>query len=89
MGFSGWEFYKYFHYRWLSGKSNYCVDRDVDNFAVRTEKVSEYFMGDRRAWDEIKVRNTFNNSDAEAILAVRIPQNGTRDRLAWVHSNDG
>lgn len=75
--------------RWLRGKSSYCVDRDVDDSTVRTEKTSDYFTTGTRTWDETKVRSDFNNSDAETILAVRIPQNSTIDRLAWVHSNDG
>lgn len=80
---------KIFTDRWLRGKANFCVDREVDNPNVRTEKVRDYFLGDSRTWDEVKIRITFNSRDAEAILATRIPQNGTRDRLAWVHSNDG
>lgn len=49
----------------MRGKSDYSVDRGVDDFTGRAEKVSEYFMSDRRSWDEVKVRSTFNNSDAE------------------------
>lgn len=75
--------------RWLRGNPNFCVDHEVSNLADRNETVSAFFMGDRRAWDETKVRKTFSYHDAEAILAVRIPQNSTLDRLAWVHSKDG
>lgn len=30
-------------------------------------------MRDQKAWDEVKIRNTFKIIDAVAILAIRIP----------------
>lgn len=75
--------------KWLRGKPNFCVDSEYNNLVDRNVKVKDFFLRNQRAWDEEKVRNTFNSSDAEAILAVRIPQSSTRDRIAWVRSNDG
>ncbi|KAL8099085.1 hypothetical protein AgCh_031678 [Apium graveolens] len=52
-------------------------------------KVCDFFLTGRKEYDEVKIRSTFNNSDAEAILSTHIPQSSTRDRIAWVHSKDG
>lgn len=56
---------------------------------MENSKVCEFFMNGRKVWDESKVRATFNSTDADTILEIRIPQNSTRDRIAWVHSKDG
>lgn len=73
--------------RWLRGKENFCVDQDGSS--ERSTKVCDLFLNDSRKWDEHKVRSSFNNIDVAAILATRIPQNNTRDRITWVHYNNG
>lgn len=78
-----------FNDRWLRGKSNFMVDRNEFDDANRSETVNDFFVSGRKVWDESKVRNTFSVRDADAILAVRIPQMSTIDMLTWAHSNDG
>lgn len=56
---------------------------------IGNSKVCEFFLEDQKVWDEEKIRNTFNTVDAEAILAVRISQNSTSDRVAWIHLING
>ena len=73
--------------RWLRGKENFCVDSD--GRPRDSIKVCDFFLDGSKTWDVDKVRATFTSNDAEAILATRIPQTSTRDRIAWVHSNNG
>lgn len=75
--------------RWLRGKDNLCVDQEANDISRREERVCDFYMRGRKAWDETKIRNTFNNMDAEAILAVHISQSSTCDMIAWVHSSKG
>lgn len=75
--------------RWLRGKDNFYVDQEEVRGLREDMKVSGFFISGSKTWDETKVRATFNGVDAEAILAVRIPQNGTSDRIVWVHSSNG
>ncbi|KAL8135788.1 hypothetical protein AgCh_010410 [Apium graveolens] len=80
---------KKFTDKWLRGKDNYCVDQENNDMVEGSAKVSDFFIPGRKAWDEEKIRSTFNNIDADAILATRIPQNCTKDRMAWVHLSSG
>lgn len=73
---------------WLRGKQNFHVEDHHLN-GNRTEKVSHYFRPDTKEWDEGRVRQAFSNTDAEVVLQVRIPQNNSRDRLAWTETSDG
>lgn len=75
--------------KWLRGKPNFCVETGYNTAMTRDVKVSEFFLRNCKAWNEDKIRNTFSSVDSEAILAVRIPQSNIRDRVAWVHSNNG
>ena len=52
-------------------------------------KVKDFFRSNEKARDENKVCCYFSNEDANAILNTRIPQGCTRDRIAWVHTNNG
>lgn len=52
-------------------------------------KVSDFFLRDEKAWDVNKVFRHFSSEDANAILNTRIPQGYTRDRIAWVHTDNG
>lgn len=56
---------------------------------ISNAKVRDFFVYGTKKWDEYKVRQSFNNCDLNAILATRIPQNSTRDMLAWFHVSDG
>ncbi|XP_074359592.1 uncharacterized protein LOC141699321 [Apium graveolens] len=75
--------------RWLRGKPNYCVDQYTQQQANRYTKVCDFLLENQKAWDERKIKSTFNTTDAEAILAVRVSQNSTRDRVAWLHTING
>lgn len=75
--------------RWLRGKDNFCVDQEEVRGLREDMKLSDFFKSNSKTWDETKVRATFNGVDAEALLAVRIPQNGTTYRIVWVHSSNG
>lgn len=75
--------------RCLKGKSNYCVDSGINNSVDQDVKVCDFFLGDSKQWDENRVKNTFSSNVVEAILAIRIPQRSTGDRIAWIHSSDG
>lgn len=75
--------------RWLRGKDDFRVDQMGNWLPEENVKVSDFFLSDSKAWDERKIRNTFNNTDAEAILTTRTSQGSTEDRLAWVHSSSG
>ena len=66
--------------RWLRGKENFCVD--TGGLCSPESKVCDFFLTGRKEWDECKIRSMFNSSDAEAILATRIPQSSTQDRIA-------
>lgn len=78
-----------FQDRWLRGKPDYCVDQYTQSQANRHTKVCEFLLEDQKAWDERKIRSTFNTTDTEAILSVRVSQNSTKDRVAWLHSSNG
>lgn len=73
---------------WLREKENFKVDNSVHPEGANA-KVCDFFRHDRKAWDEDKIRRSFNDGDASVILTTRIPQNGSKDRLAWVHSHNG
>ncbi|XP_074374427.1 uncharacterized protein LOC141714831 [Apium graveolens] len=75
--------------RWLRGKPDYCVDQYTQQQAPRDTKVCDFLLKNQKAWDECKIRRTFNTVDAEAILAVRVSQCSTKDRVAWLHSING
>lgn len=75
--------------KWLRGKEGFCVDQNNNHPLEVTAKVCDFFSVDSKSWNENKVRSTFNEDDSTVILTTRIPQNSTKDRIAWVHSNDG
>lgn len=74
---------------WLRAKNNYRVEDMEYSADIAQCKVSELFIQGTKAWDVEKITRTFVQSDVAVILATRIPQNSTTDRLAWVQSADG
>lgn len=49
-----------------------------------------YFLEENaRRWDEMKVREIFEEVDVQAILKTRVPQYDIHDRVAWMHSKEG
>lgn len=65
---------------WLRKKQNFRVEYDP-LYEGRHEVVSSFFSHTQRTWNESLVREKFLNQDAEAILAVHIPQHGNKDRV--------
>lgn len=74
---------------WLRGTADNRVGHNIAASINPSEKVREYFNDDGLTWDDVKVRSIFNEGDCSAILATRIPQLSTEDRVAWIHSLDG
>lgn len=74
--------------KWLRGKSDFCIDQH-NEVINRSLKVCDFFMEDKKHWDENKVKLNFNQTDADAILNTRIPPICTKDKIAWIHSNNG
>lgn len=74
--------------QWLPSKRNFRVDND-HRYAGRVERVEELFIPSTKTWDESKIRGMFTETDASAILALRVPQRHVSDRLAWTLSIDG
>lgn len=58
--------------RWLRGKPEFRVDRS-SKAINRNVKVCELFVEGRKDWDESKVRMNFKQTDANAIINIRIP----------------
>lgn len=73
---------------WLRLKEGFQVDQTHEN-NNREDKVSDFFLAGTKRWDEVKIRETFNQTDAQLILSTRIPQNNIRDRVAWSKSTNG
>lgn len=74
--------------KWLRNKDDFRVDQN-NSLVNDNAKVCEFFKPGSKQWDDIKVRNYFNNDDAAAILGVRVPQVCMKDRIAWSHSFNG
>ena len=49
----------------------------------------DFFKENSKEWDVDKVNLHFSSEDAAAIVRTRILQGCTRDRIAWIHSNNG
>lgn len=73
--------------RWLRGKLDFCIDHH-NRVVNRNLKVCDFSLENKKEWDVSKVRLNFNQSDADAIINTRIPQNCAKDRVAWVHSSN-
>lgn len=74
--------------RWLRCKEDFRVDQRSTTVG-HNSKVCDFFSEDRKSWDEIKVRLSFNQVDADAIVNTCIPQSGTKDMIARIHSSNG
>lgn len=72
----------------MRNNEDFCVDQQSTSVGPST-KVCDFFTVGSKSWDESKVRLCFNPTDADAIMNTRIPQNGTIDRVAWIHLNNG
>lgn len=73
---------------WLWLKEGYHVDPSYRN-ANREEKVSDLFLPGTKSWDENKVRESFDQYDAQLILSTHILQNNVKDRVAWSNLTNG
>ncbi|XP_074378321.1 uncharacterized protein LOC141719854 [Apium graveolens] len=73
---------------WLQNKDDFCVSQSID-YGCNQVQVSSFFRTDDRSWEADKVMSFFTEDDARLILAVRIPQNPTVDRLAWSRTTNG
>ena len=75
--------------RWLRSLDTFCANASTTSDLAKRSKVSVFFKANRKEWDAEKIALHFNTTDAGAILNTRIPQNDTRDRIAWVHTTNG
>lgn len=73
---------------WLRKKSDFRVEHS-HVYEGRSEKVSSLFMSGTKQWDTELIRRNFLEVDAQAILAVQIPQGEVKDRVAWTLSATG
>lgn len=73
---------------WLKRKSDFRVEASTV-YNGNNELVSHYFEANQRRWNTNLVRECFLPQDAEAILAVHIPQRDKDDRVAWMGSTNG
>lgn len=73
---------------WLRLKNNYRVDQN-HGYANPNAMVSSFFFPDSKQWDVVKVQQHFLEEDAKAILATRVPQCSSRDRVVWANCTDG
>lgn len=73
---------------WLRKKSDFRVDNS-HIYEGRSELVSSLFIPNSKQWDVVKVQQQFLKVDAEAILAIRVPNRDLRDRIVWAHSTNG
>lgn len=72
---------------WIVGKENYKLD---DGYVIDTNmKVEDLLCPIRGGWNTEKVNSLFNETDAGAILSLRIPRSDTPDRVAWMNTVDG
>ena len=74
--------------RWLREKPDFCTDQQSGG-ATSNMKVCDFFVEDKKERDVSKVRAYFNQNDVDAIINTRIPQSCTKDRVVWIHSNNG
>lgn len=73
---------------WLAHKSNYKVD-NLQVYDERIETVSTLFLPGTKFWDTVKIRELFSVGDANAILAITVPQRQVVDRIVWSKSTNG
>lgn len=73
---------------WLKSKLNFMVERGEYNMSLST-KVPHFLEPHMKKWNVNKVREVFEEIDAQAILKVSIPQHEACDRVAWVHTQEG
>ena len=75
--------------KWLRAKPDFCVDNLTTSNQAKCLKVCDFFKENRKEWDVDKVNLHFSNEDVATIVNTRIPQGGTRDRIAWIYSSNG
>lgn len=73
---------------WLRKKRDFCVDQSPF-YEGRNEVVSSFFLCTEKKWNINLVREQFLKEDADAILALHIPQRDIGDKVAWTGSNKG
>ena len=64
---------------WLRKKQNFCVD-SLHIYEGREKRVPNLFYPGTITWDERRVSDMFSVIDAEAILAIPVPQHDVGDR---------
>ncbi|KAL8126745.1 hypothetical protein AgCh_013868 [Apium graveolens] len=73
---------------WLRTKKDFCVESN-QFYAGRNDIVSSLFYNNERKWNQPLIRERFLKEDADAILALHIPQRDIADRVVWTVSNNG
>lgn len=73
---------------WLRSKAEFCVKQN-GFYEGRSEIVSSLFIPGEKRWNESLIKEHFLEVDANAILAILIPQREVVDRIAWTGSNKG
>lgn len=72
---------------WLRNKEHFMVSKS-QFYEGREKKVSDLMMLGMKQWDESLIIHQFLQDDAEAILALHIPQNAKPDRLVWANASN-
>lgn len=52
-------------------------------------KIGSFFKERFLEWDEVKLREVFDDEDVAAIMRTKIPQYEVSDRVAWLHTKSG
>lgn len=73
---------------WLRKKSDFKVVNS-HRYEGRNEKVAQLMLSGLKQWDYNLIRASFHEEDANAILAINVPQGDIRDRVAWTQSVNG
>lgn len=52
-------------------------------------KIGSFFKERLLEWDEVKLREVFDDEDVAGIMRTKIPQYEVSDRVAWLHTKSG
>lgn len=73
---------------WLRNKPQFRVEQSPF-YEGKSELVSSFFLPNEKKWNVQLVRSQFLKEDADAILALHIPQCAVVDKVAWTSLNNG
>lgn len=73
---------------WLRSKENFWVAQSL-LYEGRSDVVSSLFSPHEKKWNTSLIRSHFLPQDANAILALYIPQCVVNDKVVWANSSNG